>query len=129
MHEETIIQSEGFIEPVVSAFGIDETMLLPSDSHDNLVVLDVAKVFSTQENNLQFQEFFVASDCHEICDIHQLFQEGQNDHDIINGAEIIKEQLGFLNQLKIDHVLQDPIVVWMDSFLQRILNVAAFDMQ
>jgi hypothetical protein len=65
MHEETIIQSEGFIEHVVSTFGIDETMLLSSDSHDNLVVLNLVKEFSSQDNDQQFQEDFVAPNHYE----------------------------------------------------------------
>jgi hypothetical protein len=45
MHEETITQNEALIEHVVSSLEIAENILMPSNVHDNLVVLNVAKEF------------------------------------------------------------------------------------
>jgi len=129
MHEETVTQNEDSIEDIVSSFEIDEGILFPSYFHDNSVVLNIAKEFSTQENYKQIQDDLVALDCFKAYDVYELFQGGKVEYNLTNEADFTYEQHYLLNQAEFFHIIYDPVVVWMDSFLQGVPNIVAFGIQ
>jgi len=111
---------------VVSPLETDESVLMSSDFHVNFSSLNFDKEFFARENYQQFQKDFVSLDCYEVYDVHGLFQGDRGDHIFINEAVFNQEQTCLLNQLKAYHILQHPVVEWMDFYCSRIENVASF---
>ena len=58
--------------------------------------------------------------------VFNLFQEGQH---LIDGVEILKEQLDLFSQLQILHNFHDPIAEWMDSVFQGVSHVTVLGTQ
>ena len=87
-NEERITQNEDLTEDIaISSLGIDESILLSCNFHDNIVVLNVSKEFFAQENHQWIQEDFATPSCYEAYDMYGLFQREQHDHNLINEIE------------------------------------------
>jgi len=126
--EEAIKHKQDLIEHVVLIIGINEAILQPIYTHDYLVVFHAAKELFVQERCQQVQENVVASDFYEVHDAHDLFQEGQEDHSIVNATKITEEQLGLLSQLENFHVFHDPVATWMEKVSLGVPNIPTFGM-
>jgi hypothetical protein len=101
IHEgiQSIIHEEP--EPVYDSYASEgnvEDEDQPLDSHDDNVVL----------NNV-IQEAY-----EQVPDAFDKTSDLQMNYALINGAEIIEQQYGFLYQLEMQHNWQDPVVVYME---------------
>ena len=78
-----------------------------------------------------FYDDFATLDCfkaYETCGIHKLFQGGKEEHNFTDEAYFMQQKYCILNQVELYHVLQDPIVVWMESSFFKVLNDVNFGM-
>jgi hypothetical protein len=113
LHEdiESIVHEEP--EPVYDSYaseGSVEDEDQPLDSHDDNVVL----------NNV-IQEAY-----EQVPDAFDKTSDLQMNYALINGAEIIEQQYGFLYQLEMQHNWQDPVVVYMEFVFSRVQSFAVF---
>ena len=69
-----------------------------------------------QNSYLIVQEFEVVFDCNKTSDIHGLFQE---DYGFMNESKFVDQSYGPLYQLKIFHVFQDLVAIYMDSWFSE----------
>jgi hypothetical protein len=89
MHEETVQQKNYFIKHDMSHIGIDETNLLPSYLHNNLVSLESAKGNYAQETCEKIIECFATLEGYETCDFDRIFQAGQVEHNLADETNFI----------------------------------------
>ena len=77
-----------------------------------------------QNSDLMVQEFEVSFDRNKTSNVHVLFQE---DYGTMNETKIVDEPYGLLYQLKLCHVFQDLVAIYMDSEVSKGFSLLVFE--
>ena len=79
-----------------------------------------------QNSDLVVQEFEVVFDRNKTSNVHGLFQE---DYGTMNETKIVDQSYGLLYQLKICHVFQDLVSIYMDSEVSKGFSLLVFEIK
>ena len=79
-----------------------------------------------QNSYLIVQEFEVVFDRNKTSNVHGLFQE---DCGTMNETEILDQLYGILYQLKLCHVFQDLVAIYMDSEVSKGFSLLVFEIK
>ena len=124
----SVVENEKLIEHIISSPQTDECILISPNSYNHLAIPNTVNDLFVRGNCHQhFQEGLATLNGYQALGSHG-FQKGHEDCNPIKNTELSRQQDCLLCRLKVCHVLQDPVAIWMDALLAQVSYVSVFGM-